>query len=418
MWVTTAQDAADFGLRAQTLFAAEGIGPAPIRFYLGPAGAGREDVGDRILLRFSAAGFPHRLLASERVEFWRKGERRHLVVSWDSTTGDVSAAINGKWMPLLDTSNMAKLYLKFPWQAVPSSKLLIGASDVKGKDPWQGVIEDVKVFDHPLTPEEARAEFLRRGQFRIEVRNIDAFLFAGRQERFRLVLENPSPKPVSVTPEIEGATRFNTVTIGSGQTVTVETRLRLATPGTHTLRVQLGNDTRLLEVTAIDPAARRAGTSRDSLKLIADVDATAQAPVAESAPSRIIDSPLGRYRESADKRHDRFAVGFTVRDLMQPHVAVIEYPDDKPRTMEALLQRLEAPGSLGDYQGQTGVLCGAEYPLSQRMQEHRIVFWPTAARMSFIFMTGENGRPAAVRRIRVYEQIRRRPLTADGGDKT
>ena len=77
-----------------------------------------------------------------------------------------------------------------------------------------------------------------------------------------------------------------------------------------------------------------------------------------------------------------------------PHVAVVTYPDDKPRTMEVMLQPLDVRH---DYQAQTGVFTGDEYPLSNAMQEQKIVFWPQGENMSFVFMTVEGGRPAAVK---------------------
>jgi len=131
---------------------------------------------------------------------------------------------------------------------------------------------------------------------------------------------------------------------------------------------------------------------------VAEVEAAALPSVVESAPSQVVDSPLGRYREAGRNRNDRFALTFHVAEPHVPHVAIVTYPDDKARTMEVMLQPLDEKN---DYQAQTGVFTGDEYPLSNAMLEQKIVFWPQGTNMSFIFMTAEKNRPAAVKSLKI-----------------
>src|SRR5690606_5267372 len=91
---------------------------------------------------------------------------------------------------------------------------------------------------------------------------------------------------------------------------------------------------------------------------------------------------------------------FHVKSAGSPHVAVITYPDDKARTMEMMLHDLSGKR---DFQAQIGVFTGDEYPVSGGMLEQRVLFWPHSTRQSFIFMTAEQDKPAAVARIRIYE---------------
>jgi hypothetical protein len=389
LWAQPDQDVKTFGSGRHMLFERDGI-----FLYLGNSNPSRADMGDQPLLRFAAAGQEVRFFIPARVAWWLAGEWWHIAVNWDAATGELSAVVNGRPMPLIDQHNGSKMFARVPWTPLPASRAIRGT-------PWPGKVEDVRVGAQPLTLEEARREFLRRGREQIEVRPLDAFLFAGRQERFRLTFENPSAKALTIAPEIPGVGKFGRISIPPHQAVTVPAKLRLAQAGDHRIEVRFGEELRRIDVTAIDPRVPQA-PPQDRLQLVADIDVVEQTPIAESAPSRIVESPSGRYREAGPRRHDRFAIAFTVKDLTQPHVAVIEYPDDKVRTMETLLQRLVAPGDPGDYQAQTGVLCGGEYPLSNRFQEHRVVFWPTAEKLSFIFMTGENERPAALRRMRIY----------------
>jgi len=135
--------------------------------------------------------------------------------------------------------------------------------------------------------------------------------------------------------------------------------------------------------------------------LIDQFDATQMDPVAESAASTVVNSRLGSYREAGSNRNDRFAMAFNIQDVGEPHIATILYPDDKQRTMEVILQRLEAPGDINDYQAQSGVLTGGDYPSSHRMESHKVLFWPTAHKMSLIFTTVEDGMPAAVAEVKI-----------------
>jgi hypothetical protein len=75
--------------------------------------------------------------------------------------------------------------------------------------------------------------------------------------------------------------------------------------------------------------------------------------------------------------------------------------------MEILAQPTQGSGSA--YELQTGVYCGDEYPLSGRMLTHRCVFWARSTDMAFIFMTAEEGRPAAASEIRLYRLADRLP---------
>lgn len=148
------------------------------------------------------------------------------------------------------------------------------------------------------------------------------------------------------------------------------------------------------------PSDKKPVDKKDSLRLVTTVNAVYTEPIAEQGVSRVIDGAVGKYREAGTAMRDRFALDFEVDQLDVPHLAVFSYPDDKPRTMEIMLQHFSKHL---DFQSHTGVMTGEEYPLSNGMKEFRVVFWPKSRRQAFVFMTAEENYPAAVSEMKIYE---------------
>lgn len=115
----------------------------------------------------------------------------------------------------------------------------------------------------------------------------------------------------------------------------------------------------------------------------------------ESAPTRLVNSPIGIYREAAAKREARFGYRFTVNRVGCPHELVVRYPDDKPRYMCIM------DGSTYDLS--VGVFSGGCIPVSGRMQEVRKLFWPRWKECTVVFMTWCDGEPAAIASLEVRE---------------
>jgi hypothetical protein len=134
-------------------------------------------------------------------------------------------------------------------------------------------------------------------------------------------------------------------------------------------------------------------------RLLQRIDCTGDLPkdaYFELGGTKIVDSRLGRYRESIGTPPTaRFGYRFAIKNIGRPHVAVIRYPDDKQRYM-----------CLGDgtgYDLTTGIFTGGVQPISNTMIELRQVFWPRWKDCSLVFMTFRAGEPAAVASVEIYE---------------
>ncbi len=110
---------------------------------------------------------------------------------------------------------------------------------------------------------------------------------------------------------------------------------------------------------------------------------------------RVVDSPVGRYREAEAVPLSRFGYRFDVRNVGRPHVAIIRYPDDRRRFM------CVCDGT--SYDLSTGVLTGFAHQTTGVMLELRQVFWPRWRECSIAFMTWGHGEPAAVASIEIAE---------------
>jgi hypothetical protein len=401
MWIQSPLDGVHDNASQFALFAAG----TSLRLVLGPTVGVRADMSGETLLRVYV-GAQDAYFLPENVVWWQKGEWHHILLNWDSATGRLSGAVDGRIMPVLNPEiEYSKIPIWQSWQPQPEPEFSLGGGA-------EIAMDEVRIFDRPLTADEARSEFLRLGHLRVVVHALDSFLFAGKPERCRLVFENQSDKDADLDLEynlsdVSGRNidsgKLGKLRCPAAQHRRLTVTLRLPSPGEFKLSVRGdGIRPRLIDLIGVPELDTRTPAPADHLQLVAEVSAQAQKHVLESAPSRLVSSPLGVYREAGSKRNDRFLLGFVVKDLGQPHVAVMTIPDDKPRTMEVVLQRLTLPGDTGDYQAQTGIFTGDEFPLSNHLVEHKVLFWPTASKLGFTFMTAEHGYPAAVEKIRIY----------------
>jgi hypothetical protein len=107
------------------------------------------------------------------------------------------------------------------------------------------------------------------------------------------------------------------------------------------------------------------------------------------------------YLEAGVRANDRYAIRFAVDPKKPLYCLEVDYPDDKVRTAEFIVQRAQNPAS--DYTLQTGVFCGKEYANSGKIRTERYIYWASEPDVAFIATTLRAGEPAAVAEIRLYE---------------
>lgn len=106
------------------------------------------------------------------------------------------------------------------------------------------------------------------------------------------------------------------------------------------------------------------------------------------------------YLEAGSRDGDRFALRFKLKENEPLWVFEIDYPDDKVRTADLIIQPSQMPYS--DYAMQVGYAAGDEYPNSGKMLTHRVMYWAGAADVTLVAMTARHDAPAAIGGVRVY----------------
>ncbi len=139
---------------------------------------------------------------------------------------------------------------------------------------------------------------------------------------------------------------------------------------------------------------------------------------AGDVPTKVVEGPAGKYRELATAQDFKwFAYRFKVKTLYAPHLLVIEWPDDAPRSMLAQVYEPTTMFSEGDgvknagwQRGETSFVSIDEQPrLSGKMQKLHIIYWPNEEDASIHLWNACLGtpakglQPAAASRISVYE---------------
>lgn len=112
------------------------------------------------------------------------------------------------------------------------------------------------------------------------------------------------------------------------------------------------------------------------------------------------------YLECAPREGGRFALRLALDPRESFYVIDVDYPDDRVRTMDLLVQDVRADPL--DYELQVGVAAGGEWPNTGRILTHRCIYWRRANDTALVAMTARDGAPAALAAVRVYRVKSRR----------
>ncbi|WP_168193938.1 LamG domain-containing protein [Pontibacter sp. SGAir0037] len=382
-------------------------GPLTLLSEDGPGAAGNNSFKIEMfpgrLIRFSLKDPKDSYIYYHKIGDWHASEWHHLAVTWHAKKGAL-IYVDGKpssigWMP--------------QWTPKTYPHFFIGAANAQGEQACHTTIDDFIIYNRALTEDEARAMFLKYGDFSADISFKDPFLRASEAGAATMVLSNAGEESISLKQlkftisdkdgNVVQQKALQDQAIGKLNHSVLKVPVTLTSPGAYTFTLYYHENNKEKKVSApVQVLAKRDQAKQQAASqiLITEVNAAEQKPVGEAGSTVVVSSPIGAYREAGAKVHNRFALDFEVEELDAPHVAVITYPDDKPRSMEIMLQHFN---STIDFQSHTGVVTGEEYPVSGKMKEFRIVFWPRSKRQAFIFMTTENNYPAAVKDIKVYK---------------
>ena len=189
-----------------------------------------------------------------------------------------------------------------------------------------------------------------------------------------------------------------------------------------------GKRIRTFEVTAVSSKSITSDMPKSvsgnvKTKLIEEIDCAKAYPALrylDDGEVRVVDSPIGKYRESTSKtfamgKNQGFAYNFTIKNPGRPHWLEIEYPDDKPRVFFIVVDQKLDNKNAGEKKSTwsfildtIGVANGINNPVTGKMTKKRLLFWPDAKKCMvgcFGYRTFPGCAGPAMKNIRVYENV-------------
>jgi len=153
------------------------------------------------------------------------------------------------------------------------------------------------------------------------------------------------------------------------------------------------------------PVPRPGGDLRSTV--VAEIDCASREPdFVSGGPTRVVERPFGRYRESGDRgflaaQHRNSEESWFAYRLSaepgRPHLLEVDYPDDAERTFLIAIR----DSAEGAYPVSSGVDSGGCFSTTGRMQTDTILFWPKSADLRVLLMTPHDGWRAAASKIRL-----------------
>jgi hypothetical protein len=344
------------------------------------------------------------------VASWRPDEWHFLAATWDARRGcklyvdGVAARAHG---------DAASDFAESPWETKVYDRFFVGSNGAR--EAADGAIDEFKIYNQPLESAELARQYTRR--FPVKPAVIHPYFLVGRKAPWSWQLCNLSDQ------EVRGSLRWEVldeqqsrlaaggpldVVLPPGQERPLAADILPRAAGAIRLRCQwsgqgaIASYERTVDCWAIPPEPART-TGPLQTRLLQRIDCAQTLPsdrYVDDGQSRVVPSPAGTYREAGRKRHCRFAYRIRTTEVGKPLLFEWDYPDDRARTMDVVLQVSRPDSSMYDLQ--TGVFCGGEYPTSGKMLTQKAIVWPRAEDQALVFMTAEDDRPAAVSQIRIY----------------
>ncbi|NMA47119.1 MAG: hypothetical protein GX945_11235 [Lentisphaerae bacterium] len=348
-------------------------------------------------------------LSSEIYGSWRAGTWHHVAVTWDCQNV-TSLYLDGQVLPQ-GGETFGGLPLRLPFAPESPAEMFIGCL---GESRQSDIaIDELRIYKRVLSAEEIAAtvkdywplhvlvlpQVLRPGSNRLQatVTNMGRQdLAAGRlswelQDAAGTVLRRGVHDAPAMPPGAETAFVLD---------------FTPPAPGEYSLLIRSGDDMRFDHHRRLylpSPLPKRVVTPepQPQLEPVDYIDCGQDLPPERflaRGESRLVDSPLGRYREAAPEKWSRLVYTLNVKAVQEPHLVTVRYPDDRARCV--FVQVRNEKKKTG-YSLQAGWSVGNEFPNTQQVQTARYLWWPMEERNALMFCSWWADQPAAVLDITV-----------------
>ena len=292
----------------------------------------------------------------------------------------------------------------------------------------EGCLDEVRFSPKATDVAELRREYLKWQPIRYELH--DWSVAEGETKAFRFRARNESGEKIEKTLKFSnGATVALSLAPGELKEFAID--VKGGKPGLFTLWLNAGEaDARQFECMCLGGAARPRAVAEDGDKrnasgkmtLLGEYDCTKAYPADRVAlcASAVVTNGGLTYLESRDYRMavPLSAYRFAIKNQGKPHLVELDYPDDRVRTFLFGVYPEKWARLYTKTMDCAGVMTGGEYPLSNRMQTKRLLFWPDSETVSVVVQNYTNkgafrmpptaegfhgDYPAACAAVRLYE---------------
>ncbi len=301
------------------------------------------------------------------------------------------------------------------FQRVKFDKFFVGS--LGGVEQIEGLIDEFKIYSAPLTDTQVKSLY-RQDAF-IELNATGCYAFAGREGDVSISAVSPSKSNLSNLRYCILDEKGNVVCSFNDKVSPQKTKLKVKLPaGKYEISTTDGagfygrvpyfvfsnaKNPSLLEGEKAMEALKAPGRL-SNLELIKTVtfDKLPPCDKFKSVKNVSVKELNGiKYLETDEKEGGRIAVGFTLDEVQGLYCFEFDYPDDKKRTADIIIQNAKNP--INDYVMQCGYAAGDEYPNTGKILTHRTLYWTMSRDVATVVMTARTGAPAAISAIRVYK---------------
>lgn len=341
------------------------------------------------------------------------GSWRHIAFSWNEEGSTLyyngrassNASLSDGFSPIKQAMQGGR---KEFTRGDPITSFFVGS--MFAQEQADGLIDDLKIFSAPLPPEDIRRLSLELATVTSTMDRL--YYLTGMPIRLNCTLNNQLPEAVALSWSVLDS---DGKTLASGQGTSIAARssapltieLPPSSPGKQQLliRSEAFSEPVTQDFWVLNNTNPESANGQDLAMDLVDslvLDATPADGRFVSVGECVVGELNGvKYLEAAGEKGSRFALRFQLPDKHHLYCFEIDYPDDKVRTADILVQSSGHRGS--EYELQTGYAAGDEYPNQHKILTSRCLYWANEQDVSVIFMTARGNAPAAVSAIRVYK---------------
>ena len=390
-------------------------GSSILRIFTVPSGTGLYYNFRDLRSRWSATPFPMQEMM---------GEWHQIFLTWDKDIGD-RLYIDGRFCGHRGGTTKTIVH-NFQRGTKQYEKMTIGLS----KTDASIVLDEVKIYNRMLSEEEVLQQY--HALFPLKMKVSPIILHQGKSSSVNISLTNTQNREVKgdvkyqVTDQDDNVVNKGDqpkISVKPGKTVGIPIPFTPEQAGKYRLAytfsglTNLSRSANLYALPRIEAAVQKETHPELKLKLTKSFDCTKDygpEEYCDDGLSKVVKSPFGAYRETGEKSWSRFAYRFFIDSPHSPYLAVLEYPDDKARIMEIMIdnktnrvfQTIE-----------NGLITGGEFPNSNKLHEFRLLFFPpdeecTIQVMNWPLLRHKTATPAACRSIKIYQVVGGIPAVA------